>query len=109
MKISVGKAQKLKTLSGIFDVHRKMNVNTVNTPAIEWTEADLGTFEPVREMVADDLGDPLLITNPFRARVKGIAASVRVSQSPLGPVLSSAPPDDDLAIPPFLKGERATA
>lgn len=54
-----------------------------------------------RPMVADDLGDPLLITNPFRARVKAIASSVRVSQSPLGPVLSSAPPDDDtLEFPP---------
>lgn len=112
MKISVGKAQKLKTLSGIFDVHQKMNVNRMNTPAVEMTADDLGSFDTgipvsVREMVADDLGDPLLVTNPFRARVKAIAASVPRPKAPAASdtVIARAP-DDDLEFPPGLDRRR---
>lgn len=68
-------------------VHRALAVPAVSQ---EWTEADLGTYEPMREMVADDLGDPLLITNPFRAKVKAIASAVKVRPE-VGPV---APPSE---------------
>jgi uncharacterized protein (UPF0335 family) len=83
-------------------VHRALAVPEVSQP--EWTEADLGTFEPVREMTADDLGDPLLITNPFRARVKAIASAVKVQpRVEMGhPASSTDAPPDDLAIPPYL-------
>jgi uncharacterized protein (UPF0335 family) len=72
----------------------------------EMTADDLGTAEPVREMVADDLGDPLLLVDKpraeFKARVRAIAASVKVAPSPVGPVLTDAPPAEIPNLPAFL-------
>jgi uncharacterized protein (UPF0335 family) len=105
MGVSVGKAQKLKTLAAAFAgaVHVHLNVNAA---AVEMTDADLGTAEPVREMVADDIGDPLLLVDKpraeFKARVRAIAASVKVAPSPVGPVLTDAPPAEIPDPPPFL-------
>jgi uncharacterized protein (UPF0335 family) len=72
-------------------------------PIVEMHDDDLGKLEIVlsevqtdaREMVADDLGDPLLITNPFRARVKAIAASVSRPKAPAASdtVIARAPID----------------
>lgn len=90
LKISVGKAHQLKVKASAFSVHQKMNVNIVNASApVEMTAEDIGQWlpphdeetgeliEPPREMVADDLGDPLLITNPFRAKIRAAAAGIK--------------------------------
>lgn len=74
---------------------------------------DPETGEIVRPMLADDLGDPLLITNPFRAKVKAIAAGVKSAPdkppSP-APEFGVGPGTaDDLTIPAFLKREQVTA
>lgn len=113
MKISVGRAHKLKTLAAMFtDVHQPVNVNTVNK--VEMTADDIGqysgeTAELPREMVADDLGDPLLITNPFRARVKAIASAVETQQrAEMGaePRHTGEPPQDDYDPGPIPDGLR---
>lgn len=105
LDVSVGKAQKLRTLAKAFDVHFPVNVNTVNT--VEMTADDLGKLDlvlsedqTVREMVADDLGDPLLITNPFRARVRSIASNVK--RSAVVQAQQALVSEIDLTIPAFL-------
>jgi hypothetical protein len=68
------------------------------------TADDLGTAEPVRDMVEEDLGDPLLITNPFRAKVRAAAASVKRSPA-VAEIMQAqqAVLEDDLEFPPFLR------
>jgi uncharacterized protein (UPF0335 family) len=73
----------------------------------EWQpDHDAETGELQREMVADDLGDPLLLVDKpraeFKARVRAIAASVKVAPSPVGPVLADAPPAELPNLPAFL-------
>jgi uncharacterized protein (UPF0335 family) len=115
LEVSVGKAQKLKTLANAFagSVHVQMNVNTDHR---EMTADDLGSFaignpDAAREMTEGDLGDPLLITNPFRAKVRAAAASVKRSPTVAEEYARAAQAcnaitEDDLAIPAFLDRRR---
>lgn len=64
----------------------------------EMTDDDLGSLDvviptTVREMEADDIGDPLLITNQFRAKVKAIAAGVKSQDGPV--IVRNTGGDDD--------------
>lgn len=81
---------------------------SIEEDRIQASEIMYETLRGSREMVADDLGDPLwVIDKPraqFREKVRAVAASVKTS--PLGPVLSNAPPDDDLEFPAFLDRRR---
>jgi uncharacterized protein (UPF0335 family) len=128
LDVSVGKAQKLRTLAKAFDVHFPVNVNAVN--AVEMTADDLGDYLMLvsieedriqameiayedargsREMVADDLGDPLWVVDKdrarFRDRVRAIAAKVKTLPE-LDAALDTLLPEDDLIIPDFLRRVR---
>jgi uncharacterized protein (UPF0335 family) len=63
-----------------------------------------------REMVTDDLGDPLWIVDKdrarFRDRVRAIAAKVKTLPE-LDAALDTLLPEDDLIIPDFLRRVRA--
>lgn len=85
-------------------IHRAISVPYCPCP--EMTDGDLGHFEPVREMVAEDLGDPLLIVNPFRARVKAIAAGVHRRENIVAIDPKPMPKADAGPIPPFLDRRR---
>jgi uncharacterized protein (UPF0335 family) len=74
---------------------------------------DSGAEEIGRPMTADDLGDPLLVTNPFRAKVKTISTSVRrtgfAALSEPGPqAIDTRTPDEIMGeIPARLRRVRA--
>jgi uncharacterized protein (UPF0335 family) len=122
LDVSVGKAQKLRTLAKAFDVHFSVNVNAVNAPPREMTAGDLGEWLPLhdadtgelpREMVADDLGDPLWVVDrdraKFREKIKRIAATVKPQPEAMAALTTIL--EDDLEFPPGLdrRHERATA
>lgn len=87
---------------GKSSIYKALSVREVST--VEMTADDLGTAEAVREMVADDLGDPLLVIDRdrglFREKVRKIAASVKPPKVEAAPAFIE---NDDLEFPPFLR------
>lgn len=87
-------------------IHRESqrDENQSSGTTCEMTADDIGTFEPAREMVADDLGDPLLVIDRsravFREKIRRAASTIRPQ------VLTSVAPlsaqDLDLTPPSFL-------
>lgn len=55
---------------GKTSIYKELSVREVS--AVEMTADDLGTVDPIREMIEDDLGDPMLILNPWRAKLRAI-------------------------------------
>jgi uncharacterized protein (UPF0335 family) len=87
---SLGKASKLRGL--------------VEERISRWNDVKRENEIALREMTADDLGDPLLVIDKpraqFREKVRAIAASIK---APPPVEMVAAPEWDDLAIPDFLR------
>jgi uncharacterized protein (UPF0335 family) len=100
----VGKSNVYKLMAvHAMSTHRDM----VDGDIGEWLPThDAETGELPREMTADDLGDPVLLTDPpraqFRAQVRAIAATLTpIVPEPVKPAVV----EDDLEIPEGLRRE----
>jgi uncharacterized protein (UPF0335 family) len=82
-------------------VHRALAV-----PALSQDVPDF-EYVPIREMAADDLGDPLLVIDKSRAqfkeKVRSIAASVNTQRGYINSPQPQPVEEDTLEFPPFLR------